>query len=79
MDRRFSAPCDVDTATDRLQQARHLGSFSLGAETSAVLWDVYKEHCHPEASGRSLTGSGKLPEEAQPDEARHVSNRSKAP
>nr|GEY78131.1 retrovirus-related Pol polyprotein from transposon TNT 1-94 [Tanacetum cinerariifolium] len=25
-------------ATDRLQQACHLGSFSLGAETSAVLW-----------------------------------------
>nr|GFC74411.1 hypothetical protein [Tanacetum cinerariifolium] len=36
------------------------------------------EHCHPEASGRSSTGSGKLPEEAQPYEARHVSNRSKA-
>nr|GFC88708.1 hypothetical protein [Tanacetum cinerariifolium] len=27
-----------DTATDRLQQARLLGSFSLGAEMSAVLW-----------------------------------------
>nr|GFB41367.1 hypothetical protein [Tanacetum cinerariifolium] len=27
------------------------------------------EHCHPEASGRSSTGSGKLPEEAQPYEA----------
>nr|GFC89932.1 hypothetical protein [Tanacetum cinerariifolium] len=25
-----------------------------------------QEHCHPEASGRSSTGSGKLPEEAQP-------------
>nr|GFA50901.1 hypothetical protein [Tanacetum cinerariifolium] len=37
------------------------------------------EHCHPEASGRSSTGSGKLPEEAQPYEARHVSNRYKAP
>nr|GFC47331.1 hypothetical protein [Tanacetum cinerariifolium] len=37
------------------------------------------EHCHPEASGRSLTGSGKLLEEAQPYEARHVSNRSKVP
>nr|GEX35613.1 hypothetical protein [Tanacetum cinerariifolium] len=37
------------------------------------------EHCHPEASGRSSTRSGKLPEEAQPYEARHVSNRSKAP
>nr|GFD02794.1 hypothetical protein [Tanacetum cinerariifolium] len=36
------------------------------------------EHCHLEASGRSLTGSGKLPEEAQPYKARHVSNRSKA-
>nr|GFB46599.1 hypothetical protein [Tanacetum cinerariifolium] len=29
------------------------------------------EHCHPEASGRSSTGSGKLPEEAQPYEARY--------
>nr|GFA77006.1 hypothetical protein [Tanacetum cinerariifolium] len=27
------------------------------------------EHCHPEASVRSSTGSGKLPEEAQPYEA----------
>nr|GEZ86449.1 hypothetical protein [Tanacetum cinerariifolium] len=27
------------------------------------------EHCHPEASERSSTGSGKLPEEAQPYEA----------
>nr|GFB83911.1 hypothetical protein [Tanacetum cinerariifolium] len=34
----FGAPCDVDTATDRLQQARPFGSFSLGAETSVVLW-----------------------------------------
>nr|GFB67445.1 hypothetical protein [Tanacetum cinerariifolium] len=32
----FGAPCDVDTATDRLQQARPLGSFSLGAETIIV-------------------------------------------
>nr|GFD18892.1 hypothetical protein [Tanacetum cinerariifolium] len=39
--------------------------------------DVYQEHCHPEASGRSSTGSGKLPEEAQPYEARHVPTRSK--
>nr|GFD00376.1 hypothetical protein [Tanacetum cinerariifolium] len=31
------------------------------------------------ASRRSSTGSEKLPEEAQPYEARHVSNRSKAP
>nr|GFC79999.1 hypothetical protein [Tanacetum cinerariifolium] len=29
------------------------------------------EHCHPKASVRSSTGSGKLPEEAQPYEARH--------
>nr|GEZ21160.1 hypothetical protein [Tanacetum cinerariifolium] len=35
------------------------------------------EHCHLEASGRSSTGSGKLPEEAQPYEARHVPTRSK--
>nr|GFC71830.1 hypothetical protein [Tanacetum cinerariifolium] len=25
--------------------------------------DVHQEHCHQEASGRPLTGSGKLPEE----------------
>nr|GEW12188.1 outer membrane protein porin [Tanacetum cinerariifolium] len=29
------------------------------------------EHCHQEASGRPSTGSGKLPKEAQPYEARH--------
>nr|GEY21625.1 hypothetical protein [Tanacetum cinerariifolium] len=29
------------------------------------------EHCHQEARRRPSTGSGKLPEEAQPDEARH--------
>nr|GFB97203.1 hypothetical protein [Tanacetum cinerariifolium] len=29
------------------------------------------EHCHTEARGRPSTVSGKLPEEAQPDEARH--------
>nr|GFC77667.1 hypothetical protein [Tanacetum cinerariifolium] len=29
------------------------------------------EHCHPEARGRPSTGSGKLPEEDQPNEARH--------
>nr|GEZ28524.1 hypothetical protein [Tanacetum cinerariifolium] len=44
-------------------------------ELKIVEWHDYKhldwitEHCHPEASGRSLTGSGKLPEEAQPYEA----------
>nr|GFB28026.1 hypothetical protein [Tanacetum cinerariifolium] len=54
-------------------------------ELKIVEWHDYKhldwisEHYHPEASGRSSTGSGKLPEEAQPYEARHVSNRSKAP
>nr|GEZ47091.1 hypothetical protein [Tanacetum cinerariifolium] len=43
-----------------------------------VEWHDYKhldwilEHCHPEASGRSSTGSGKILEEAQPYEARHV-------
>nr|GFC59829.1 hypothetical protein [Tanacetum cinerariifolium] len=36
------------------------------------------EHCHPEARRRSSTRSGKLPEEAQPDKARHVPNRSEA-
>nr|GEZ24769.1 hypothetical protein [Tanacetum cinerariifolium] len=35
----FGAPCDVDTGADKLRQACPLGSFSLGAETSAVLWD----------------------------------------
>nr|GFC00755.1 hypothetical protein [Tanacetum cinerariifolium] len=70
-------PRDVDTGTDKLRQARPLRSFSLGAETLAVLW-IYKfkegdfkrlrlqdiedmllllEHCYPEASGRSSTGS----------------------
>nr|GFB32484.1 hypothetical protein [Tanacetum cinerariifolium] len=34
------------------------------------------EHFHLEACGRPSTGSGKLPEEAQPYEARHVPNRS---
>nr|GFC98743.1 hypothetical protein [Tanacetum cinerariifolium] len=29
------------------------------------------EHCHQEVRGRPSTGSGKLPEEAQPYEARH--------
>nr|GFC48718.1 hypothetical protein [Tanacetum cinerariifolium] len=54
-------------------------------ELKIMEWHHYKhldwilEHCHPEASGRSLTWSGKLPEEAQPYKARHVSNRSKAP
>nr|GFC23191.1 hypothetical protein [Tanacetum cinerariifolium] len=40
--------------------------------------DVHQEHCHQEASGRSSTGSGKLPEEAQPYEAQHVPTRSEA-
>nr|GFA93110.1 hypothetical protein [Tanacetum cinerariifolium] len=40
--------------------------------------DVYKEHSHSSACGRSLTGSQKLPEEAQPYNARHVSIQSKA-
>nr|GFA54666.1 hypothetical protein [Tanacetum cinerariifolium] len=53
-------PCDVDTATDRLQQVRPLESFSLGVETSAVLWDVHQEHCHQEASGRPSTGKEEL-------------------
>nr|GFA72630.1 hypothetical protein [Tanacetum cinerariifolium] len=39
---------------------------------------VYQEHCHPEASGRSSIGSGKIPEEAQPYEARYVPTRSEA-
>nr|GEV90788.1 hypothetical protein [Tanacetum cinerariifolium] len=33
--------------------------------------DVYKEYRHPAACGRSSTGSRKLPEEAQPYQARH--------
>nr|GFC81223.1 hypothetical protein [Tanacetum cinerariifolium] len=40
--------------------------------------DVYKEHSHPAACGRSSTGSRKLPEEAQPYEARDIPIRSKA-
>nr|GFC15318.1 hypothetical protein [Tanacetum cinerariifolium] len=53
-------------------------------ELKIVEWHNYKhldwilEHCHPEASERSSTGSGKLLEEAQPHEARHVSTRSEA-
>nr|GFA78468.1 hypothetical protein [Tanacetum cinerariifolium] len=39
--------------------------------------DVYKEYRHPAACGRSSTGSRKLPEEAQPYQARHVPIRSK--
>nr|GFD43263.1 hypothetical protein [Tanacetum cinerariifolium] len=38
--------------------------------------DWISEHCHQEVRGRPSTGSGKLPEEAQPNEARHVPNRS---
>nr|GEY59815.1 hypothetical protein [Tanacetum cinerariifolium] len=40
--------------------------------------DVYKEYCHPAMRGRSSTGSRKLPEEAQPYQARHVPVQSKA-
>nr|GFC04170.1 hypothetical protein [Tanacetum cinerariifolium] len=46
--------------------------FETGADDQPI------EHCHPEVSGRSSTGSGKLPEETQPYEARHISNQSKA-
>nr|GFC60054.1 hypothetical protein [Tanacetum cinerariifolium] len=34
--------------------------------------DVYKEYRHPATCGRSSTRSRKLPEEAQPYQARHV-------
>nr|GEU71965.1 hypothetical protein [Tanacetum cinerariifolium] len=40
--------------------------------------DVYKEYRHPVTCGRSSTGSQKLPEEAQPYQARHVPIRSEA-
>nr|GFD63579.1 hypothetical protein [Tanacetum cinerariifolium] len=40
--------------------------------------NVHQEHCHQEARGRPSTRSGKLPEEAQPYEARYVQNRSEA-
>nr|GFC69189.1 hypothetical protein [Tanacetum cinerariifolium] len=40
--------------------------------------NVHQEHCHPEARGIPSTGSGKLPEEAQSDKARHVQIRSEA-
>nr|GEZ53079.1 hypothetical protein [Tanacetum cinerariifolium] len=39
--------------------------------------DVYKVYRHPAACGRSSTGSRKLPEEAQPYQARRVPIRSK--
>nr|GEZ50279.1 hypothetical protein [Tanacetum cinerariifolium] len=39
--------------------------------------DIYKEYRHPATCGRSSTGSRKLPEEAQPNQARHVPIRSK--
>nr|GEY86125.1 hypothetical protein [Tanacetum cinerariifolium] len=42
-----------------------------GTTTSIWIGFWYVEHCHPEASERSSTGSGKLPEKAQPYEARH--------
>nr|GFD40044.1 hypothetical protein [Tanacetum cinerariifolium] len=54
------------------------------SELKIMEWHDYKhldwisEQCHPEASGRSSTGSGKLPEEAQPYEARYVPTRSEA-
>nr|GFB12390.1 hypothetical protein [Tanacetum cinerariifolium] len=41
-------------------------------------YHLEEEHYHPEASGRSSTVSGKLPEEAQPYKARHVPTRSEA-
>nr|GFB94604.1 hypothetical protein [Tanacetum cinerariifolium] len=40
--------------------------------------DVYEEYRHSAACGRSSTGSRKLPEDAQPYKARHVSIRFKA-
>nr|GFA28284.1 hypothetical protein [Tanacetum cinerariifolium] len=40
--------------------------------------DVYKEYRHPTTCERSSTGNQKLPEEAQPYQARHVSIRSEA-
>nr|GEX57346.1 hypothetical protein [Tanacetum cinerariifolium] len=39
--------------------------------------DVHKKHRHPATCGRSSTGSRKLPEEAQPYQARYVPIRSK--
>nr|GFB72315.1 hypothetical protein [Tanacetum cinerariifolium] len=47
-------------------------------EDMLLLLDVYEEYRHSAACGRSSTGSRKLPEEAQPYKARHVSIRSKA-
>nr|GFB19094.1 hypothetical protein [Tanacetum cinerariifolium] len=35
-DLEFGAPCDVDTRANKLRQARPLGSFPLGAETSEL-------------------------------------------
>nr|GFD24002.1 hypothetical protein [Tanacetum cinerariifolium] len=58
------------------------GRIIVVTELQIMKWHDYKhldwisEHCHQEASGRPSTGSGKLPEEAQPYEARHVPTRS---
>nr|GFA11404.1 hypothetical protein [Tanacetum cinerariifolium] len=43
----------------------------LNYDKHALWGDVYKEYRHLAACGRSLTGSQKLPEEAQPNQARH--------
>nr|GFD46228.1 hypothetical protein [Tanacetum cinerariifolium] len=51
--------------------------FAVNRESALDVYSkrrIIAEHCHPDASGISSTGSGKLPEEAQPYEARHVSN-----
>nr|GFB86588.1 hypothetical protein [Tanacetum cinerariifolium] len=50
----------------------------LNYDKHALWGDVYKEYRHSVAYGRSSTGSRKLPEEAQPNQARHVPIRSKA-
>nr|GEX54164.1 hypothetical protein [Tanacetum cinerariifolium] len=43
-----------------------------------IIDDVHKKHRHPTTCGRSSTGSRKLPEEAQPYQARYVLVRSEA-
>nr|GFB73511.1 hypothetical protein [Tanacetum cinerariifolium] len=54
------------------------GSQSRQQSASESTYAEEPEHCHPEARERPSIGSRKLPEEAQPDEARHVPNRSEA-
>nr|GFC34540.1 hypothetical protein [Tanacetum cinerariifolium] len=64
-----------------LRDDDHIYKFKEGDFKRLRLQDIEDmllllEHSHQEASGIPSTGSGKLPEEAQPYKARHVPNRS---